>query len=429
MSDEEFIQEAQDLIQRVVEAETNNFIEIAKIANLDLRTDLVGANLSHFDLSHADLSHADLSHADLSHADLSHADLSHADLSHADLSHADLSHANLTGAICNHANLTGAICNHANLTDTILFLTNIEDAIVEDCKTDDLEYGQQSNLLLSYLSYGDLPNANLKNVKQFIEKFAATQKSTAENEFERTSECTKYYTEINKVIELISQETKYYTEKSKSDFLKKAKNRSQYIEEKLKIQHIRKIEEFEQLLNTHSLTSLKLKNDKDENQSELFSWYLERYQSFEEKLRTFQYRYEIEDIENSFKACQEAAIWLANNRAKIQDEVKQLIVSSYLDTEILNRVELSPEQVEQFGYSINIYLLWIEHHISKGSVPEPFPKELILLALPEEYYVKVFEFIKTSKISTEHGLSEQAVYHLRGYLSRFLINPLSKSEI
>lgn len=80
MSDEEFIQNATDLFQRVVDANTTNFLALAQMAGLDIKKDLAGANLSGFDLRNADLRGADLRDADLSNADLRGADLRDADL-------------------------------------------------------------------------------------------------------------------------------------------------------------------------------------------------------------------------------------------------------------------------------------------------------------------------------------------------------------
>ena len=51
MSDAEFIREVEELYQRIAEADTDNFVELAKIAGLDIKTDLVGADLSKAALS------------------------------------------------------------------------------------------------------------------------------------------------------------------------------------------------------------------------------------------------------------------------------------------------------------------------------------------------------------------------------------------
>lgn len=90
MSDEAFLTEATDLIERITKVETSNFIEIAKIAGLNLIEDLAGANLSGFDFKDASLSGADLRDANLSRADLTCANLRDANLSGANLSNTKL---------------------------------------------------------------------------------------------------------------------------------------------------------------------------------------------------------------------------------------------------------------------------------------------------------------------------------------------------
>ena len=65
MANEDSPQELQNYIQQVLEAETNDFLELAKIAGLDIATDFAGADLSFADLSFADLSGAKLSGANL----------------------------------------------------------------------------------------------------------------------------------------------------------------------------------------------------------------------------------------------------------------------------------------------------------------------------------------------------------------------------
>lgn len=63
-------QKLQDLFQQVVEAETEDFLELVKIAGLNPAEDFAGANLSGANLSNADLSNADLSGANLYNANL-----------------------------------------------------------------------------------------------------------------------------------------------------------------------------------------------------------------------------------------------------------------------------------------------------------------------------------------------------------------------
>ncbi|NEP02525.1 MAG: hypothetical protein F6K58_28530 [Symploca sp. SIO2E9] len=139
-----------------------------------------------------------------------------------------------------------------------------------------------------------------------------------------------------------------------------------------------------------------------------------------------EYRHEIEGIEQSYIACKQASEWLSNHRTELVAEARRLIGDNQLEIEDFNKVEVSLEQVEKFCKSINIYLLWIENYITDGVVPTPLPKEIMTLVLPTEYYLKVLEAIKDHNISTENGLSSQAVYELRGYFKRFLIQGLKK---
>ena len=98
MTDKTSLEKLQARIQRVIEADTDDFFKLAEVLERNPLTDLAGANLSNADLSGANLSGADLSNADLSGANLSNANLSNANLSNANLSGANLSGADLSGA-------------------------------------------------------------------------------------------------------------------------------------------------------------------------------------------------------------------------------------------------------------------------------------------------------------------------------------------
>jgi uncharacterized protein YjbI with pentapeptide repeats len=123
MTDEDFFRSVQELVDKVLTAETNNFFELAEIANLDPSEDFAGGNLKgvklndtnlrDFDFSDTDFSDANLNRVNLVNANLRRANLSNANLSKADLSGADLSGANLTGA-----NLVSACLEHANLSNS-----------------------------------------------------------------------------------------------------------------------------------------------------------------------------------------------------------------------------------------------------------------------------------------------------------------------
>lgn len=137
------IEQLQDLIQRISEAKTSNFLELAEIAGLNPVMDfasanLLGTNLSRVDLSGvnfcranlrgAELDDTDLSEANLSDANLRGADLSGAYLGNADLSHADLHRASLALANLSGANLSGANLSEANLTNTNLSGADVREA-------------------------------------------------------------------------------------------------------------------------------------------------------------------------------------------------------------------------------------------------------------------------------------------------------------
>jgi hypothetical protein len=145
MANKDSLQEPQPSIQQILEAETNNLLELARIAGLDIATDFADADLSGVDLSGADLSGADLSGADLSGANLSDANLSGVNLTLAKLSDADLSGANLTFAKLSGADLSDADLSGANLSET-----DLSDA--------DL---RRANLSKTNLSHADLRRAKL----------------------------------------------------------------------------------------------------------------------------------------------------------------------------------------------------------------------------------------------------------------------------
>lgn len=80
MNDEKLLQELQDLIRKIVAAETDDFLELVRMTGLNPSEDFVGAHLKGTNLSGANLSGADLSNADLSDANLSCANLNRANL-------------------------------------------------------------------------------------------------------------------------------------------------------------------------------------------------------------------------------------------------------------------------------------------------------------------------------------------------------------
>jgi len=130
----------QSLLTQLSEAKTNNFLELAQIAQLNPQKsfvggNLLGANLCELDLSGANLSGANLRGAELNDADLSDANLQRTNLKGADLSgaylgNADLRHANLSRASLALANLGGANLSGANLQETNLSNANLSNTEV-----------------------------------------------------------------------------------------------------------------------------------------------------------------------------------------------------------------------------------------------------------------------------------------------------------
>jgi uncharacterized protein YjbI with pentapeptide repeats len=360
MSDEEFLQEAQELIERVLEAETTNFLEIAKIVEINIKEDLVGANLGGFDLSNADLSGADLSDANLVGVNLSNANLSSVNLSNANLTKANLTNADLSNAKLNHANFIGADLSYANFIGANFLMAYTGNAILKGCKIKN-EYQSHANLVVAYASYSETTGSDCSNINQFVASLGPVNSNDTD------------------------------------------------------------IEEFNNLVIEEVL---KLGNENNSSVSQLFQEYLDKSAHLDEVELIFTYRCEIEEIEQAYKACKEASIWLSNKRVELVEAARNFICENKIKIEDRDQVAVPLEKVERFCESVNIYLLWIEHHIAKGSIPTPLPQGLIALALPANDYVQVFEFIRNYKISTDHDLSSAAVVELKGCFDRFLIKPL-----
>lgn len=131
-------------IQNIYQNSQENFLELAKIAELNPLSDFAGGNLTGVNLSTLNLSSSNFSYANLRGADLTDVDFSEANLSHVKLSGADLSgaylegtnleNANLQNASLALANVIGANLNNANLTNTnlqntTLGQTNVKNAV------------------------------------------------------------------------------------------------------------------------------------------------------------------------------------------------------------------------------------------------------------------------------------------------------------
>lgn len=187
-----FSENVKELLQIVLDAQTQDLFELAKITGLNPLVDYAGGDLNSVDLSNKDLSGADLRKTNLTNANLKGANLSGADLSNSNLSGANLSGANLSGANLSKANLNGAdlskirciraflmeanlnksCLNEAviirsnlsktNLSDAQLRGANFQGANLESSDLRDADFSN-ANLQEANLKFSDLSNANLSN--------------------------------------------------------------------------------------------------------------------------------------------------------------------------------------------------------------------------------------------------------------------------
>jgi uncharacterized protein YjbI with pentapeptide repeats len=151
--------ELEELIQRLATTKTDNFFELAKIANLEPITDFVGAKLLGVNLNGTDLSGANLHRAYLRGADLSDADLSDADLVGANLGGADLS-----GAYLSNADLSGADLHRASLALANLSSTNLSGANLSEANLSSANFSD-ANLNEANFTHADLHRASLMLAK------------------------------------------------------------------------------------------------------------------------------------------------------------------------------------------------------------------------------------------------------------------------
>jgi hypothetical protein len=143
--------ELQEMVDRIIAAETDDFVELAKIANLNPALDFAGGSLRGTSLSAVDFSSANLpaanfrganlNDADFSDANLQNAKFGGADLSGAFLGNADLSGADLYRASLALANLSGADFSRANLLEVNLTNANFSGANVKSAR-----FGNNSGL-------------------------------------------------------------------------------------------------------------------------------------------------------------------------------------------------------------------------------------------------------------------------------------------
>jgi predicted aspartyl protease len=96
------------LIQRIVEADTDDFFELGELVGLNPSADFAGSDLHEVDFSGGNLQGANLRKTNLSGAILRDTNLRGADLSYSDLSGADLTGSDLTDAILDNVSAENA---------------------------------------------------------------------------------------------------------------------------------------------------------------------------------------------------------------------------------------------------------------------------------------------------------------------------------
>lgn len=168
------IAQIEGAIERIKEAETDDFLELAKKVGLNPAEDFVGAKLLGTNLSSADLSGAnlrrvylrgaDLCDIDLSNADLNEANLGGADMSGAYLSEADLGGANLRRASLALANISGAYLVGANLSEANLSNANLSDSNLNGANLTSADL-TGAGVVLANLTDVELSDAKVENAR------------------------------------------------------------------------------------------------------------------------------------------------------------------------------------------------------------------------------------------------------------------------
>jgi uncharacterized protein YjbI with pentapeptide repeats len=169
MSDHDLLEELENAIRQVINSETDDFFELAKITRLNPLTDFAGANISEVNLSGKNLRDANLNGSDLSRANLNGANLCGANLNGANLNGANLNGANLNGANLNGANLNGANLCGANLCGANLCGANLNGADLNGANLNEADFNgadlNGANLNGANLNEADFNGADLNGVK------------------------------------------------------------------------------------------------------------------------------------------------------------------------------------------------------------------------------------------------------------------------
>ncbi len=151
----------------------------------------------------------------------------------------------------------------------------------------------------------------------------------------------------------------------------------------------------------------------------------------EEFRRLTEYEASLKSIDNTYKASEEASVWLFERRKELVGYARDNVIGENFELKSYKGVVVSSEQVSQFCQDIDFYLLWIGHGLAMGRDPNstPMPKGIIVLPIPTDIYIEAFKVIRNNKVSAKFGLSEKAVTVLRSYINRFLIKRQLRLDI
>jgi uncharacterized protein YjbI with pentapeptide repeats len=133
MNEEQFIEEVESRIQRVRNADTDDFFALVKMLDLNPLTDLAGEELSYISLKSGNLQGANLRYTNFTGSDLTDTNLSNADLRDAKLDRANLSNADLTNADLRGASVEEAIFkNNAGISQLMRLELSQKGAILDN---------------------------------------------------------------------------------------------------------------------------------------------------------------------------------------------------------------------------------------------------------------------------------------------------------
>jgi hypothetical protein len=151
---------------------------------------------------------------------------------------------------------------------------------------------------------------------------------------------------------------------------------------------------------------------------QLFSDYLSKSQNLSQAIEILQHHEKIRDIESSYQACVDASNWLSSERIAI------IISNSRRNILREQNIHLDAEKKNATLSKLEVSIVWINHYLAKGIVPIPFPWEMEILDSDNSTLLKELQCMYHNEVTEHQGISAAAAYELRGYIDRFLIQPL-----